>query len=280
MIDQDNKNYLEQLVPSNSLFWENNIAGYILSDLEQNILICNKSAQKYLKIDTDQIFKIPEIFKISLDYIDNLYDAKSRNILNKYPDAENHYKMINIIHKIVQIDKVPVQFVGFWPYNGEYKSLLFHCIPVFNNSAEVIALSYIISEYSMWGIQEYFDITERKYSNFLTVMPKDFKFEIKLSIRQHEVLFLLLSGISQRMSAQILGISYGTLSRVIREYICTKFGIEDGDITLLINKASKIGYAKYIPQSLCRPCIIVLNPELIVKYFSYNKPKSATNLGK
>lgn len=35
MIDQDNKNYLEQLVPSNSLFWENNIAGYILSDLEQ-----------------------------------------------------------------------------------------------------------------------------------------------------------------------------------------------------------------------------------------------------
>lgn len=245
----------------------NNSVGFILTDEKLNITQINDKAKEQLSIMDKIDGKITDIFKLA----DNQYlkHKSSDNSLNKFHRSSDIEKIIKIIYEIVIDDKTPVQYIAFWPYQGEYKSLLIHAIPSFNQNSQVIGVEHIISGYSMWGIQEYFSLTESLQANFLIPMPDDLKFKVQLTNRQHEVLFLMVSGISQRMASQILEISYGTLSRIVRESICPRFGIEDNDINRLIVKARKMGYAKYIPQSLCRPCILVQDHNLVVKYFNF-----------
>lgn len=253
---------------TNQIAGLNNSVGFILTDPDLKIIQINQKAKHQLSI-TDEVNcgKIIDIFSSS-----NSYYAKNRssdNSLNKFHRSSDIEKIVNIIYQIVINEKTPVQYIAFWPYQGEYKSLLIHAIPAFDEKANVVAVEHIISGYSMWGIQEYFSLTESLQANFLIPMPDDFKFKVQLTNRQHEVLFLMVSGISQRMASQILEISYGTLSRIVRESICPRFGIEDNDIVKLVARARKMGYDKYIPQSLCRPCIIVQDHNLVVKYFNF-----------
>lgn len=246
----------------------NNSVGFILTDPDLNIIQINEKARDQLSITTKTPSgKITDIFNSSNSYYDK--NRSSDNSLNKFHRSADIEKIVSIIYEIIIKDKTPVQYIAFWPYQGEYKSLLIHAIPNFDKDATVVAVEHIISGYSMWGIQEYFSLTESLQANFLVPMPDDFKFKVQLTNRQHEVLFLMVSGISQRMASQILEISYGTLSRIVRESICPRFGIEDNDIVKLVARARKMGYDKYIPQSLCRPCIIVQDHNLVVKYFNF-----------
>lgn len=244
-----------------------NSVGFILTDEKLNITHINEKARSQLSISEIPDCKITDIFKLSSN--NHCKHKSSDNSLNKFHRSSDIERILRIIYEIVINEKTPVQYIAFWPYLGEYKSLLIHAIPAFNEKSEVVAVEHIISGYSMWGIQEYFSITESMQANFLVPTPNDFKFKVQLTDRQHEVLFLMVSGISQRMASQILEISYGTLSRIVRESICPRFGIEDNDIVKLIARARKMGYAKYIPQSLCRPCIIVQDHNLVVKYFNF-----------
>lgn len=244
----------------------NNSVGFVLTGVDLKVLLINEKARASLGVKNTDLFKFTDIFHLTEDYVNQREDDNS---LNKFLRFHDIPKIINIIYEIIYKDKTPVQFIGFWPYNGEYKALLFHCQPVFDINGNVVAIQHTISGYSMWGIQEYFTLTESMQANFLIPMPKDMRFKVQLTRRQHEIIFLLVSGISQRMSSQILEISYGTLSRVVRESICPRFGIDDNDIDKLIKKARNMGYAKYIPQSLCRPCIIVQDHNLVVKYFNF-----------
>ena len=245
----------------------NNSVGFILTDERLNITHINDKAKEQLSISDKIECKITDIFRLPNSHYSK--HRSSDNSLNKFHRSSDIEKIIKIVYEIVINEKTPVQYIAFWPYQGEYKSLLVHAIPTFNQEAKVIGVEHIISGYSMWGIQEYFSITESIQANFLVPMPDDFKFKVQLTDRQHEVLFLMVSGMSQRMASQILEISYGTLSRIVRESICPRFGIDDNDMVKLVARARKMGYAKYIPQSLCRPCIIVQDHNLVVKYFNF-----------
>ncbi len=55
--------------------------------------------------------------------------------------------------------------------------------------------------------------------------------KIKLSPRQQEIMFLLTNHINMHIAAQILQMQYGSISKIIRKYICPKFHIPPEDKT-------------------------------------------------
>ncbi len=258
--------------------WKNSIEGLFIADIDYNILIMNDKALSILNIETSSSVCFSDIFKLEQKTSEQIEAPQGKNQLNFYPGFENHKKILQTIQDIILKDKISVQFVGFWPYKNEFKSLLFHLIPIFDEIGNVCYIQGIITEYTMWGLHEYLKIYEYLKANFLTILPSNFKFAIRLPQRQHEILFLLTNGVSQRMAAQILNISYGSLSKIVRYYIIPKFNLQVDDTKELIKVAKSFEYHKYIPQSLCRPCLIILNPDLIVKYFAHEQPKDWISL--
>ena len=73
---------------------------------------------------------------------------------------------------------------------------------------------------------------------------------------------------NQQRAADMLNISRGNLNKSVTENICTKFGITTADIGLLINKAIELDYHKYIPRSLCKISVRILNHTIHDKYFN------------
>lgn len=169
-------------------------------------------------------------------------------------------KMIKL-QQIVVSRKVPVSFISLIPRGNIFSSRLVSYIPVFHDSGELVALQTYSSYCNLFGITEYLTILQEKDLEPVTI--KAYDLPIKLTPRQHEILFLLVRGLSQRQAADVLNISRGNLAKITVESICPKFEIFDADTGELIDRAIKLGYHKYIPQSLCRASIIVLDNDII-----------------
>lgn len=261
----EKNNYLENIVLKNFCQWQSINAGSMLVGTDYRILAANELCKQYFNITDISGLTSISIFKI-VDPV--ILERTSIQGLTNPKNIELQGRILLKLHKIVIEDKIPLQFVCFWPFNKSFRSLLLHYLPILHESGEVVAIQQIVSEFSFWGIQEYFNFTEKIPSNYLTILLDNHNLPIKLSTRQHEVLFLLVSKIGQRQAAHILNISYGSISKMIRDSICPKFNIHDANYSLLIERAMKMGYQKYIPQSLCRPCIIVLDYKILIKYFS------------
>jgi DNA-binding CsgD family transcriptional regulator len=85
---------------------------------------------------------------------------------------------------------------------------------------------------------------------------------IKLSRREEEVLFLLISGITQGQIAEILEIKRETVAAIIRNQLRVKFLLPLVNTKLLIETAIARGFPDSIPESLWRPSVIVLEDKL------------------
>lgn len=189
-------------------------------------------------------------------------------------DGINYIKAIReaaaIVYKLRKIaieNKSTLSFVSLIPRHGEYKPRLMLYLPILHESGEVVAIQSIQTNYCLFNLFKYFDEQNEKFS-LQMVAAKTINFPIHLSKRQHEILFLLTIGQSQRQAAEILNISRGNLARITADDICPKFGIFDGNTTKLIEKAIKMNYRKYMPQTLFYPKIIIVDQNIIEKYFN------------
>ena len=118
-----------------------------------------------------------------------------------------------------------------------------------------------ITDFNMFGVNDYLTSYHDKALDVPTIIKNSDELKIPLSRRQHEILFLITIGLSQREAAVILDISRSSIAKTLVETICPKFGIYDSNTSLLIEKARKMNLHKFIPSSLCKPWVIVLGHE-------------------
>lgn len=91
----------------------------------------------------------------------------------------------------------------------------------------------------------------------------------KLTIRQHEIMFILANGIRQDQCAQILKISRSMVGNIIATQLCPKFGVTGSNTKLLAQIALKHEYQRLIIATMHRPYIVVLDENLAEQIENY-----------
>lgn len=171
-------------------------------------------------------------------------------------DAVNQLKIAEHIRKIIKIQQSVIDdgivrcFIDLLPYQGNLKSWLVTCVPLFHPSGEVVGMQSIAVETRFLCFQDY--ITES--------IEVENNIEIYLTNREREVIFLVANGITQERIGRMLGIARSTVATVISS-LCNKFGIEGYSGRLLASLAIKYGYYKQIPDSLLQPCVILMDEQ-------------------
>lgn len=148
-----------------------------------------------------------------------------------------------------------VKFVDMLPYNQEFVTYITSYFPIIHPNGEVIAVhSSSIKSYIL-RFQGHIDKPNLQYDSKLLWS--------KFTQREQEILFLITNGATQDQISQILNISRSTVSMIIGNQICPKFDIPGANTKILLKEAINAGFYHYMPPSLWKPCIIVLNEELL-----------------
>ncbi len=190
----------------------------------------------------------PEIIKQACE----INDAKDINSIM------NIVQQIGELHDIIIKDKVLINYIDFIPYKN-YEAHLVNYFPVFDNNGEVVAAQMMSAKFYLFGIADY--LNELKDKNHLTSLQTKTKGHLILPERQHEVLFLLLSGMNQNEIALFLDLSRGSISRIIGR-LCAKFDIDGINTELLMKRTRKLHLHEVVPKSLNKPRIIILDPHI------------------
>ncbi len=172
-------------------------------------------------------------------------------------------KKIYEIQKIVFSSKNVISFIDLLPYSGKFISYLVTYVPILHPSGEVIAIQSFAIQSRFFSYQDYLQVIvdSDKQQKYLHLD--------KLTIRQHEIMFLLANGISQDQCAQILKLSRSTIGNIIANQLCPKFGISGSNTKLLAQLALKHEYQKQIPSTMYRPYIVVLDESLAEQIENY-----------
>lgn len=242
-------------------------SGYLLMKRENlEIIFANKYCLEIFSLEKE---KLPvnslDVFRRINELAVSLMNER---IYNRQKMTEKNNKQIEIIHEIL-LENIPVRFIFYVLHQEKFHSLLANFIPVSDKNGKVIFIQAFFSQYDFWGwtnMSNLFDGDAAPKREYM-YLGDDSKLPIKLSQRQLEIVFLLTFGASIRQIAEVLKISYGTLSSTLRNSIYPKFNMHTNEINELIQKAISYGYNRVIPQSLCRPELIILDSRLREQYF-------------
>ena len=186
------------------------------------------------------------------------------------PGIKANYTLLVKLIQIVFKEEIALSYIDFMPYAGNKIPYLNTMIPIFGEQMNVVGIQSTTTEYSLYGHNEYF----QELANLVAQADKP-KIQdnaqqtqyLKLAPRQHEIVYLLANGFSQSETAQILDIGRGTVAKIVSEQICPKFNIAGSCSKILIEKAILAGFHTNMPQGLFKPFIIILNHEIVEKYF-------------
>lgn len=167
-------------------------------------------------------------------------------------------QVIAIRESVIQ-KKIPISAILIHPFAKVFNhTLIIHQSPIFHPCGETIGVELTLNEFDVFGINDYLDGFDNKSLDIPSSITTVDTLPIPLTARQHEIIFLITLGLSQREAAQILKISRSTIAKTLIE-ISDKFGIYGNDTSKLIAKARKLNIHKQIPSSLCKPWVIVLD---------------------
>ena len=141
------------------------------------------------------------------------------------------------------------------PYNNKFISYITTYFPIVHPNGEVVAIQSL-------SIKSYFFRFQNYIEDQNTSVRKK-PFNQQFTNRELEILFLLTNGATQEQVTQILNISRGTVSAIIGNQICPKFSIVGSNTKILVTEAINAGLYRHMPESLWKPCIIVLNEDLL-----------------
>lgn len=186
--------------------------------------------------------------------------------------------IVELCHKVYKLqqiaiqEKITVTYIDVIPYKNSYEAFMVNNVPVCHPNGEVVALQMLSSPFFAFGLYDYLQLALMESpawqeSGKLCTDPLVERFSF-LTQREHEILYLLAIGISQEGIAQLLSISRGTVSRFLTDKLCPKFGIYGANTKLLLEKVEKLDIKRHIPQSLFQPRIVILDQEIIKKYFA------------
>lgn len=144
------------------------------------------------------------------------------------------------IHEVVITKKIVINYIDFLPYKNYYAAHLVNYFPLFDLTGKVIATQLISNEFCLFGILDYLNELVGKRQQ-LVLKNISLDPNVKLSSRQHEVLFLLLCGMSQHDIGLFLNLKHGSVSSFISR-MCTQFDISGINVDQLLKKARKLKY--------------------------------------
>lgn len=254
--DQERNQYINDYIIPSFKYLVNQDSLSTLFDIDGKCIICTRRNMLETGAST-----IEEMVGLSYAEVTNEMLRKltgedsNQNIEEIKASCNKIYQLLRIAVKYKRI----VKFIDLIPYNQRYCSFLETYTPILHPSGEVVAIQSMSIEFKVFDLPSMLNRGEEKAKSFS--IPNDIP-PINLPPRQHEILYLLLQGIPQEYAAQILNIKRGTLSRIVSEALCPKFGIYGSNSKLLIKKARELGFHNYMPKSLWKPAIIVFDEEL------------------
>ena len=186
--------------------------------------------------------------------------------------VKQNFATLAKIMKIVVLEQVMINYIDFNPYGGIRAAYLQAAIPIFGEDLTVVGIRVVSSvrPISLFGKNEYFNHLSQN-SNVIQGNDKEHikpKTNPRFTTRQLEIIYLLSNGFSQMEAAQILHISRGALSNILSYQIYHKFGIEGANHGLFMEYAKSAGLQQTMPRSLYKPFIIILDDELVARYFN------------
>ncbi len=234
----------------------------VLFDYELKVVVCTNLSARSIGIESWELAKGLSFS----NYADS--DTAARIFAGHYNEQLMHSlhqyaEKIYEIQKIVFSSRNVISFIDLLPYGGKFTSYLVTYVPILHPSGEVIAIQSFAIQSRFFSHQDYLQV--------IIDQNKELKYlhHDKLSLREHEIMFLLANGINQDQCAQILKVSRSTIGNIIANQLCPKFGIPGSNTKLLSQMALKHEYHQLIPSSLYRPYIVVLDEVLAEQIENY-----------
>lgn len=162
---------------------------------------------------------------------------------------------IEAIRNTVIKEEKMISFMKMSNFNGSFKTYQLTYMPLFKPDGTIFAILSSGKQARYLMPREYFDhICTTK----LKSLARKMNLNIKLTDRQHQILYLLIYGLTQEEIAKVLKITRTTVATVIAR-VSDKFGIAGSATKILVQMAIAIGLYKKIPSSLLNPRIIIID---------------------
>ncbi len=242
----------------------------VLFDYELKIVVCTAlSAQSIGLENWEQAqglsFRNYTDTAVAAQIFAGQYNEQLMESLHQYS------KRIYEIQQMLFTSKSVISLIDLLPYAGEFTSYLVTYVPILHSSGEVVAIQSFAVPSRFFSHQDYLKViidqkTQEKYLH-----------AEKLTLREHEIMFLLANGINQEQCSQILKISRSTIGNIIANQLCPKFGIFGSNTKLLAQVALKHEFHQLTPSSLYRPYIVILDEKIAKQVDNYTistKPPS------
>ncbi len=124
-------------------------------------------------------------------------------------------------------------------------SMILIFTPIFSPCGLMCGIELNVLDFNLLPIKHYLDFD-------IAIHNRTFNADspISLSTRQNDIVYYLLLGLTQKQIGEKLKISRGTVSKLISEQICPKFGLESGYTGVLLARLLGSAVKLRIPSSL------------------------------
>jgi hypothetical protein len=234
----------------------------VLFDYELKIVVCTTLSAQSIGLESWEgarglSFRNYADTDVAAKVFSGHYNEQLMESLHQYA------KRIYEIQSLVFTSKNVISLIDLLPYGGKFTSYLVTYVPILHPSGEVVAIQSFAIQSRFFSHQDYLKVitdekTHEKYLN-----------SEKLTLREHEVMFLLANGINQEQCSQILKITRSTIGNIIANQLCPKFGISGSNTKLLAQVALQHEFHQLIPSSLYRPYIVVLDEKIATQVDNY-----------
>lgn len=223
----------------------------VIINRDHEIEICTNKSAKSVGVDSwEQIkgvsFTDYDDQSLLQQYFQEAYSSELKDEIKRY------VQQLAYLQKKVINESIVVQFIDMLPYDNKFITYITTYTPIVHSDGTVVGIqSFSVQSYAL------------RFQGHIYPPVQDYPAELeRFTNREREILFLLSNGATQDRISQILNISRGTTASIISNQLCPKFNIAGANTRLLMEAAIKSGMYKYIPKSLWKPCLIVLNHDL------------------
>lgn len=214
---------------------------FIVHDLEDNILYINtESAKLMANLTPEQLIgtNLRHLGIISTDEYLKLQSIRHEALRNRKKIRFINLSSSNMISKVIANEVIQPAFICT-------------TMPIFTLQGDLVATltsADILKNFNL------FHFITNKLQNY----PREIETYIqRLTTRELEVVYLLSHGMSQREAADFLGITRGTVSRMITDSIFEKLELATPSSEAVMAKAIELGVNQHIPKTLTCAKIIL-----------------------